>query len=287
MIQLGLVGFPVQHSLSPKLHGAALQACGLQGDYSLFPIDPDDLQGLADLLTRVRSGPLSGLNVTIPHKQNVIPLMDNLTPTARAIGAVNTIYMRAGRLVGDNTDAQGFLSDLNRFLGQRQSTINVPKSSIVLGAGGSARAVLYALLQNGWSVSVVARRPEQSSELARQFPNIKLQGYNIQTFQRSNALLIVNTTPVGMAPNVDASPWPAGASFPTEAAVYDLIYNPVDTLLVRQARAAGLRATTGLGMLVEQAALAFELWTGRVPPREVMQAAVQLSAQKSPATTAR
>ena len=140
MIQLGLIGHPLGHSLSPKIHIAALKACGLQGDYSLFPIYPDDKQGLRDLITCVRFGEIIGLNVTIPHKQNAIEFMDALTPTAKAIGAVNTIYLRDGKLIGDNTDAEGFLSDLNQFLTKSQSSIANRKSSIVLGAGGSARA---------------------------------------------------------------------------------------------------------------------------------------------------
>ena len=109
MIQLGLIGYPLGHSLSSKIHAAALKASGLDGSYSLFPIAPEDKQGLKDLFARVRSGEITGLNVTIPHKQNVIELMDELTLTAKAIGAVNTIYMRENKLIGDNTDAPGFL----------------------------------------------------------------------------------------------------------------------------------------------------------------------------------
>ena len=116
MIHLGLVGYPLEHSLSPKIHLAAFQSCGLQGDYSLFPIFPDHKQGLDDLLARVRSGEITGLNVTIPHKQNVIPFLDELTFTAQAIGAVNTIYCRNDKLIGDNTDTYGFLLDLKRFI---------------------------------------------------------------------------------------------------------------------------------------------------------------------------
>ena len=111
MIQLGLIGYPLGHSLSPRIHKAALDFCGLKGDYSLFPVSPDDPQGLNDLLARVREGKITGLNVTIPHKQNVIPLLDELTPTAEAVGAVNTISVRNGTLMGDNTDASGFLAD--------------------------------------------------------------------------------------------------------------------------------------------------------------------------------
>jgi len=273
MIRLGLIGFPLSHSLSPKIHTAALQSCGLEGDYSLFAIYPDDKQSLEELLSRVRSGEIHGLNVTIPYKQNVIPFLDELTPTARSIGAVNTIYLHTDKLIGDNTDAQGFLLDLKKFLTtetQRHGDLN----ALVLGAGGSARAVVYALVNDGWDVTIAARRMEQSQELALQFRKANAIEFNPRTFQRSNLQLIVNTTPVGMTPNIDGSPWPENLPFPKNAAIYDLVYNPRETKLVREARCQGLNATTGLGMLIEQAALSFEIWTGYKPPREVMFEAV-------------
>ena len=176
---LGLIGYPLSHSLSPTIHAAALKACNLQGDYSLFPIAPDDKQGLKDLLARLRTGELHGLNVTIPHKQNVIEFLDELTPTAKAIGAVNTIYLKESKLIGDNTDAAGFLTDLRKFLAESPSPFGRgagvrEKSAIVLGAGGSARAVVYALLNDGWNVTISARRIEQAQELAISFPNYQL-----------------------------------------------------------------------------------------------------------------
>ncbi len=269
MIRLGLIGYPLGHSLSPKIHGTALQACGLKGEYSLFPIHIDDQQGLKKLLNRVRAGEIQGLNVTIPHKQNVIPLMDELTPTAKTIGAVNTVYLRDDKLVGDNTDAQGFLTDLNKFLVNSQLKIENPKSSIVLGAGGSARAVVYALSNDEWNVGITTRRIEQAQELAVQFENTKAIEFNLSTFQLSNLQLLVNATPVGMTPNTNQSPWPGNLPFPN-AAIYDLVYNPRETKLVKDARSLGLPATTGLGMLIEQAALAFEIWTGHNPPRNIL-----------------
>lgn len=267
---LGLIGYPLGHSLSPKIQTAALRACGLNGDYSLFPIHPDDKDALQNLLSRVRAGDIQGLNVTIPHKQNVLPHLDELTPTARSIGAVNTIYLRANKLIGDNTDAPGFLNDLKQFLGNRKSQIENRKSSLVLGAGGSARAVVYALHNDGWDVTIAAKRIEQASELAKQFKNIRVVEYNVQTFKHANVQLIVNTTPVGMTPNIDQSPWPEDVDFPPHAAIYDLVYNPRETKFVREACAQGRPAVTGLGMLIEQAGLAFEIWTGHKPPRDVM-----------------
>lgn len=275
MIRLGLIGYPLGHSLSPKIHTAALHACGLDGEYLLFPVHPDDKQGLGDVLSRVRSGEITGLNVTIPHKQNMIPLLDELTATATAIAAVNTIYLRDNKLIGDNTDSPGFLSDLNQFLSSRQFEIADRKSAIVLGAGGSARAVVYALLNDGWKVTVAARQIEKAQPLVVQFENIKVIKFDLSTFQLSNVQLIVNTTPLGMLPNIDQSPMHKNVKLRKDIIIYDLVYNPRETKLVSDARAQGLSATTGLGMLIEQAALAFETWTGHNPPRDILWNAVE------------
>ena len=272
--RLGLIGYPLGHSLSPKIHAAALKACGLQGTYSLFPISPEDKPALPALLTRIRSGEIHGLNVTIPHKQSVIELMNELTPTAKAIGAVNTIYFRESKLIGDNTDAPGFLSDLKRVMSENQSSIANRKSAIVLGAGGSARAVVYALLHDGWNVTLAARRIEQAQQLAKSFPgyNLSLTIFDLRSLDFD---LIVNTTPLGMTPNIETSPLPKNMIFSKHTFIYDLVYNPRETKLVKDARAQGLFATTGLGMLIEQAALAFEKWTGANVDRTAMRKAVE------------
>jgi shikimate dehydrogenase len=159
----------------------------------------------------------------------------------------------------------GFLADLNSFLGKSKEEKGNQKSALVLGAGGSARAVIYALVNDGWDVTVAARRIEQAEELANSYA---LHPMHLHSLQPSTFNLVVNTTPLGMFPNTAASPWPAGLPFPPNAAVFDLVYNPRDTKFVKDARAAGLSATTSLGMLIEQAALAFEIWTGCSPPRE-------------------
>jgi shikimate dehydrogenase len=272
--KLGLIGYPLSHSLSPQLHIAALRYCNLKGVYSLFPVPPQEEQGLKDLLKRVRAGELHGLNVTIPHKQNVIPLLDQLTPTAESIGAVNTIYLRNDKLIGDNTDTPGFLGDLKLLVDS--SAFSFQPSALVLGAGGSARAVVYALLHDGWDVTIAARRREQTKQLADWFTNYQLQtaDFTLSNFELSNIALIVNTTPLGMTPDIDGSPWPENLPFPENAAIYDLVYNPHVTKLVRDAHTQRLNATTGLGMLIEQAALAFEIWTNHPPSREIMRAAL-------------
>ncbi len=282
MIRLGLIGFPLGHSLSPVIQTAALRSNSLEGDYSLYPIPPDDRRGLKELLERVRRDEILGLNVTIPHKQNVIPFLDELTRTAEAIGAVNTIYKKDRKLTGDNTDAPGFLSDLKRFLAA-EARGHDDRHALVLGAGGSARAVVHALLDDGWKVIIAARRLEQAEQLASSFSSndlpISISGFSAMEIDLrvpdSGPSLIVNTTPVGMTPDIDHSPWPENLPFPPRAAIYDLVYNPQETKLVRDARRQGLPGTTGLGMLIEQAALAFERWTGRKPSSEIMLEAVK------------
>lgn len=297
--RFGLTGFPLTHSLSPRLHTAALQALGLEGEYSLFPIPPlpEGSAKLQELLGSVHSGELHGLNVTVPHKRAVLPWLDELTPIAQAVGAVNTIFCRDGRLVGDNTDAAGFLADVQFHLerlgkAKKRFTLKDPKMSgertfdpgettpsqdpgktaLVLGAGGAARAVTYALSADGWQVFVAARRFEQAQALAGGIA-ISLSEGPLSTLY-SRLSLLVNATPLGMAPYEERSPWPEGAAFPQGAVVYDLVYNPPETVLMRQARAAGLPVLNGLGMLVEQAAMAFERWTGTPAPRQAMREAV-------------
>jgi shikimate dehydrogenase len=302
-LHLGLIGWPLGHSLSPRLHSAALQALGLAGEYQLYPLPPlpEGQAQLAALVDQLRRGQIHGLNVTIPHKQAVLPLVDELTPAARAIGAANTLYLQSGRLVGDNTDAPGFMADLQRlgFLCPAEDNSNLGTAQrgepegrdakscvsmndqllgqthnvLVLGAGGSARAVCWALAGAGWQVSIAARRMEQAAALAASLGGaargLTARLLDADSLQGPFALMI-NTTPLGMFPQVESSPWPEGLPLPSGAAVYDLVYNPPETALLRAARAAGLPAANGLGMLIEQAALALEIWTGKNVPRNVM-----------------
>jgi shikimate dehydrogenase len=271
VIHLGLTGYPLGHSLSPKIHSAAMAEFGLKGDYSTYPIRPDDLQGMKDLLVHVREQDIRGLNVTIPHKEKIIPLLDELTQIAEAIGAVNTIYLKKDKLIGENTDAAGFLVDLK----QKTALPNLDPipSVLILGAGGSAKAIVYALKNEGWHITLAARRVEQVEEVAKKFGNIEVVEFSERSFKKLSPHLIVNTTPLGMSPDIDQSPWP-DLPLPSNAVIYDLVSNPRETKLVRDARAQGLSAYTGLGMLIEQAALAFEIWTGYRPSRSVLLKAV-------------
>jgi len=275
-LQLGLIGYPLGHSLSPQLHHAALKAMDLPGEYRLFPIPPlpEGQSGLAALIERLRHGELAGLNVTIPHKPNVLPLLDDLTPLVRQAGSANTLFSYNGRLVGDTTDVPGFLSDLEGWL---PDTARAGGKALILGAGGSARAVAVALHSAGWQLTVATRRPLQAQELSARlgipFAVLALEAAALASLREVQ--LVVNTTPVGMYPKGAGCPWPGGLPFPEGAAVYDLIYNPGETVLLRRARAAGLPVRNGLGMLVEQAALSLERWSGRQVPRAAMWEAVQ------------
>ncbi len=280
--RLGLIGYPLGHSLSPPIHHAALDALDLEGKYKLFPIPPlpEGKTALSELIQQIRNEEIQGLNVTIPHKQSVIPLLDKLTAPAEAIGAVNTLFQKDDQLIGDNTDAAGFWMDMQRIAGRAErNAYRPPHSALILGAGGSARAVAYSLLKNGFTITIAARRLEQAHAISKQLSlfSDQISSIELSNLQSptSNFQLIVNTTPVGMHPQMDASPWPTGVPFPKNAAVYDLVYNPRQTALVRQALAAGLPAITGLGMLIEQAALSFERWTGLQPPRKLMTLALE------------
>ena len=286
--QLGLIGYPLEHSLSPRLHQAALQSTGLTGEYRLFPITPrpESAAKLRELADKLRQQEVHGLNVTIPYKEEITTFLDDMTLNARAIGATNTILCINGRAVGENTDAPGFWVDLNRLF---PHIAERPSSALILGAGGAARAVAYALLQAGWEIAIATRRIEQARELIQGLSSaletklltaIPLSAPAIGEWLTSSGksspgnTLIVNATPVGMSPYPNASPWLGDLRMPEGAIVYDLVYNPAETLLVRQARLKGLEAANGLGMLVEQAALSFELWTGMRPDRLALYQAV-------------
>ena len=262
---VGLIGWPVEHSRSPLMHNAAFVACSLDWQYVLLPTPPDQLQTALD---RLRSGELVGANLTIPHKQAVMPLIDEIDPAATAIGAVNTLVSRNGRLIGYNTDAPGF----TRALSEMRLDVG-GKPCAVLGAGGAARAVAHALKALGARVTIYARDVSK----ARLLIGPDGQARSLAELDRldSGSVLVVNATPLGMAPSVDASPWPDEARFPAGALAFDLVYTPRRTRWIEQAERAGARSTNGLAMLLYQGAAAFELWTGCAAPIEVMRVALE------------
>lgn len=267
-MRVGLIGWPVEHSVSPAMHNAAFAALGLPWRYTLIPVAPDRLeQELAEL----KAGGFRGVNVTVPHKQSVMPYLDETSEAARAIGAVNTIILRDGRLIGHNTDADGFWRAL-REAGYEPAG----KSALVLGAGGAARAVVYALARGGSRVSVWNRTAGRARGLALDLQKVGLTlsvVARLSDLELADVDLLVNATSIGMWPHEDASPWPATLPIGAHWTVFDLIYNPMETRLLAQAAAAGARTIGGLAMLVHQGALAFELWTGKSPPTDVMLAA--------------
>jgi shikimate dehydrogenase len=274
-----LIGWPIHHSISPAMHRAALRSLGLKGDYSLLPVER--AEDLGKTLTGLQSDPdWAGANVTVPYKEKIIPHLDRLEGAAKELSAVNTIVRKGSRLIGHNTDMPGFLADL-----QRNSIAPASKTALVIGSGGAARAVILGLVMSGCTVAMVAVIREQAQALAAELGRgrVEVLGWDdprlADTAQR--AALIVNTSPVGMWPDVDSSPWPREIPLPQAAAVYDLVYNPYETRFLREAKAGGSKTASGLGMLVEQGALAFELWTGARAPRDVMMRAARTALEGS------
>ncbi|MBC8249713.1 MAG: shikimate dehydrogenase [Anaerolineales bacterium] len=273
---VGLIGYPVEHSLSPAMHNSAFTALGLNWCYVPLPVPPERV---GEAIAGLRALGFVGANVTVPHKEAVMAYLDHVTPEAQAIGAVNTIVVREGRSIGYNTDWHGFLTALNEGGFDPHG-----KRAVVLGAGGAARAVVYALAQAEAQVTVLNRTPARARALVQDFsplfPSSSLLSLPLalQTLeeQTAEAHLLVNTTPVGLWPEVDQSIWPEDLTFPSHLAVFDLVYNPRQTKLLQQARAAGAKAIGGLGMLVHQGAAAFELWTGEKAPVEMMYEAASL-----------
>jgi shikimate dehydrogenase len=260
---VGLIGWPVEHSRSPAMHNAAFSALGLDWCYILLPTPLDQL---AAIVARIRSGELQGANVTIPHKQAVMPFLDEIDPAAQAVGAVNTIVKQADRLIGFNTDTLGFKRALI------ETGVEVAdQPCAVLGAGGSARAVVYVLNELGAHITVYARDIDKAR-------TVHAHSRSLGALREIDPAtrLIVNTTPVGLSPHIDASPWPDDLSLPQHALIFDLLNNPPRTKFMQQAERAGLRAVNGWNMLVYQGAAAFVKWTGVEPPVDVMRATLDL-----------
>lgn len=263
--RVGVIGWPVEHSLSPAMHNAAFEALGMSDwRYDLLPVPPDIVR--SSLKTLKNEGGYLGVNVTVPLKQAVMPYVKP-DERARAIGAVNTIDFRDDSAT--NTDVIGFIDDLKAH----GITISGAKV-MVLGAGGAARAAVYGLAREGAQVVVVNRTMLHAQEmLANLTLSVGVNGIEVMTLDDAaewDASLIVNCTSAGMWPRVDESPWIDGVPFPKGVTVYDMVYRPEVTAFMRQAEAAGGRAIGGLGMLVRQGAAAFKLWTGRDAPVEVM-----------------
>ncbi|MGH9838600.1 MAG: shikimate dehydrogenase [Blastocatellia bacterium] len=263
----GIIGNPVGHSKSPLMHNAALQALGRDGVY--LPLEVDEVgEFVRDFVkpaTRKLDWRLRGLSVTIPHKREIIPHLDYLDATARAIGAVNTVVVEGEELHGYNFDCAGAMKPLDELMDVRGARV------AVIGAGGSARAVCYGLRECGAGVTIYARDLNKAQTLADEFA---MQTALLESF-KGEADVVINCTPIGMRCHSQGqSPIPAGALQGVKL-VYDLIYAPEETALLADARRAGCRTLGGLAMLVAQAAEQFRLWTGVEPPVDVMAKAVK------------
>ena len=269
MKTLALLGHPIAHSVSPAMHNAAALELGLDYQYIAEEITP---KLLSDAISNLRIGKWVGANVTIPHKKAVIPLIDKLGDTAKAVGAVNTLIRVDNRIHGENTDIEGFLMEIDSL------EINLTnRPALILGTGGSARAVAFALLQRASEVRLLGRNIQTGTQIAYDLQQIT--GGDILRFDwnptnlkqaSQDCALVVNCTPIGMVPNANNTPWFPSVPFPPQTFVYDLVYNPIETMFVKQARSHGIQARSGLGMLVRQGALSFTLWTGHQPPMTVM-----------------
>jgi shikimate dehydrogenase len=274
--RVGLLGWPVAHSVSPAMHNAAFQFLRLDWRYDLLPVPPDRF---AEEVARLVAAGYRGFNVTIPHKAAALrlPQVKTVTPAARAIGAANTLVaLPAGTLRADNTDWRGFADDL---LSQKIAVAGT--TCLVLGTGGGAQAVTHALAQRGARQIVLVSRSPRPQTDGGPLAGWPVAGYDALAALAPEADLIVNCTPVGMFPHVKESPWPQEVPFPSRAVLYDLVYNPRKTRLMRQAKAAGAQALGGLGMLVRQGALSFEQWVGISPSLVIMAGAAQAALQNS------
>ncbi len=272
---IGIIGYPVEHSFSPAMHNEAFKSLGLNFVYVPFPVKPENI---AKAVEGIRGLGLKGVNVTIPHKSAVMEFLDGLAPEAELIGAVNTIVNENGRLKGYNTDAPGFLMSLELEAGISPRG----KRIFIAGAGGAARAVSVQLaLAGAAEITFTTPIPQEVAGLrsAINKSSPTLVGETPWDEDKISAALretdiLINATPLGMHPNTREMPPVRLEALPEGALVCDLIYNPRETLLLQKAREKGLPVLNGMGMLLYQGAIAFQLWTGVEPPLEVMRKAL-------------
>jgi 3-dehydroquinate dehydratase/shikimate dehydrogenase len=270
----GVIANPVAHSMSPAIHNAAFAALNIDAVYLPLKVECDP----AEFVRAFRELDARGYSVTIPHKEGIIPALDELAPLAKRIGAVNTVVERKGRLHGTNTDVPAAIGALEESLaGGKKAAEALDRSPLsgrrvlLLGAGGAARAVAHGLIEKGAGVVIANRTHDRAVALAAE---VGCRALEMTALTASEADIVVNTTSVGMHPNVHGTPLPKEA-LRKGMIVFDAVYNPLETRLLREAREAGCRTIGGLRWFVSQAALQFELWTGRPAPRQVMEKVVK------------
>lgn len=275
-IRLGIFGWPVEHSRSPQMHLAAAKALGLHLTYERFAVRAEEL---AQEVDHKRREGFRGFNVTLPHKEAMIDLLDEVDSRALAIGAVNTVIHEAGTLIGHNTDATG----LTRALSEAGVALNEARV-VILGAGGAARAAAVGLADAGAaSIHLLARRAEQARALCGSVSthvmcDVEAGALDEAKGPLSHASLLVQATSATLEGNPDADAFAEAIpidKMPNDAAVIDLVYAPRQTTVLKKAKAHGLKTVDGLGMLLHQGAIAFEYWTGRPAPLDVMRYALE------------
>jgi shikimate dehydrogenase len=281
---LGVIGHPIAHSLSPAMHNAAISHLGVDFVYLPLPVKPEDLKAA---LAGFGAIDLRGFSITIPHKQAILPLLASVSPIARSIGAVNTVYRTDKGWCGTNTDVEGFLAPLQTPAYQpRGSSDWSQKVAVILGNGGAARAVVAGCAQLGCAeIHVVGRNAQNLAEFQQSWVNSPMPVQNLQVHTWDNlstlisqADLLVNTTPVGMYPHGDKSPVAAAAldRISAGAIVYDLIYTPNPTQFLKDAELRGAMPIDGLEMLVQQGAAALKIWLDKESvPVDVMRQALR------------
>jgi shikimate dehydrogenase len=279
--KVGLIGYPATYSLSPAMHNAAFRDLGLDDwHYDLLPTPPEELESCVKTLAERG---YVGANVTVPHKQTILPLIDSIALSARGANAVNTLLIENGNIAGHNTDVVGIRANLEAH-GVKLKGIH----ALILGAGGAAHAAVLALANAGAKVTVMNRHSQRAWDLYRtvrrgvstQF-DVMVEEFSALERIAPEMDLVINCTPAGMVGHLEESPWQEDIPIPKGILVYDMVYRPAVTLFMRQAEAAGSRAIGGLGMLVQQGAAAFQLWTGKDPNIDLMRRAAENELAKS------
>lgn len=264
----GVIGYPVKHSLSPAMQNAAFHAMKLNWVYLAFEVPPERLR---EAVSGMKGLGIRGLNATIPHKEALLPVLDDLTEAARQIGAVNTLFWDEGRLVGDNTDAEGFLCALRGAGFEPQNA-----RALVVGAGGSARAVVYALKQAGAWIHLCNRSLDRAKQLGDRFGIDSVHALDPELLRPLLPAvdLVVNCTSLGMEPDTGSLPSIPLEALPAHAWVNDLVYRPLSTRFLQHAESLGLHVLGGLDMLLYQGGAAFTRWTGEPAPLATMRHAL-------------
>jgi shikimate dehydrogenase len=276
---VGLIGSGISYSVSPAMHNAAFAALGIDWNYTLINVRSPDLEAT---LQALRSDPWMGANVTIPHKQAVIPLLDELSPRAGLCGAVNTIIRCGSKLHGENTDIDGFRQHLDEL-----GWLSEPGPALILGAGGAARAAALTLLEQRFTVTMLARTPGRAGAFHAALdpdlrPRLNLLPWNPEAARSAaaGARLVVNATPLGGLNQPDLNPWPASAEPHPAACFYDMTYNPPVTPFLKLGISHSLPTSSGLGMLINQGFSSFKLWTGLEPDKKLMYSTARQSLEE-------